>query len=63
MDGKLYFVYDDNVEHTPRLTNGRNVKKCIERYKIDFNKKEVYVSEAVMCFDGYFVKGEYKGRH
>lgn len=59
---ELFFVYDENESHIPRLTDKEHLELCIKSYKEQIESKVVYVSRAVMCFSGYFVKGEYVGK-
>jgi len=60
---ELYFVYDGNENHEPKLTDREHLNQCIEAYRELFQSEAVYVSHAVMCFSGYFVKGEYVGKY
>lgn len=60
---ELFFVYDENVKHQPRITDKEHLEICIKRYKEQIKSESVYVSRAVMCFDGYLVKGQYYGKY
>lgn len=60
---EMYFVYDENIEHFPRLTDKEHLELCINKFRQWFEPESVYVSRAVMCFDGYLVKGEYVGKY
>lgn len=60
---ELFFVYDENIEHFPRITDKEHLEICIKRYKEQVKSESVYVSRAVMCFDGYLVKGQYYGKY
>lgn len=60
---ELFFVYDENIEHFQRITDKEHLDICIKKYRDWFNSKSIYVSRAVMCFDGYLVKGQYIGKY
>ena len=60
---EMFFVYDENIEHFPRLTEKEHLELCINKIREWFKPESVNVSRAVMCFDGYFVKGEYVGKY
>lgn len=60
---EMFFVYDECINHVPRLTDKEHLELCIKRYKQQVVSESVYVSRAVMCFDGYLVKGEYVGKY
>lgn len=60
---EMFFVYDEKPNHTPRLTDKEHLDICVKKYKEQVESEYVYVSRAVMCFDGYLVKGEYMGKY
>lgn len=60
---EMFFVYDENPSHTPRITDKEHLELCIKSYKQQIESECVYVSRAVMCFSGYLVKGEYVGKY
>lgn len=59
---ELFFIYDNNPEHYPKMTDKEHLDICIKEHKKWYDIEEVYVYRAAMNLSGFYAKGEYMGR-